>query len=153
MFVDTTQLVSDPVGGTDWMQDAYDAAKGGSAGIRDYDPIFNVPEDQEFMRLLEAGNRAYWLQAVAGNDKFQSTGSLGDLERFFVESAYSATNAEETLATLHAVLTSEYTSYEDLEQLLKNLDELYPWLVEAWLKFFNPGSDQSDILDDLGYSL
>jgi hypothetical protein len=154
MFVNTSiHIPDDPIGDDDWIPDAYDAAMNGESGIRNYSPSFNTPKDREVQRLLEASNRAYWIQAVASNDKQVNGGGIGDKDPIFVQRAYSATNAEETLATLHAVMTSEYMSRADLKQLLEELDEFYPWLLEAWLGAFNPGTDQSDILSILGYIL
>jgi hypothetical protein len=142
----------DYVGGTDWIEETYDAAINGNSGIRNYSPSFNTPEDLEVQRLLEASNRAYWLQAVAGNKKWKD-GDLVKHDPIFVQWEYSATNAEETLATLHTVMTSEYISRSELKDLLEQLDEFYPWLLEAWLNAFDPGTDQSDILSVLGYIL
>jgi hypothetical protein len=138
-----------PVGGTDWLEDAFYAANGGSQGIRNFEPDFGTPEESRFERLLEAGNLAYWLQTVSASRRYQR-GNFDPKDPIFTERPYSSLNAEETLATMHELLTSNRYDTDDLDDRLRYLVLHYPWLVEAWLEMFNPGTKQRQILNQLG---
>lgn len=152
MFKDNTITDPAPVGGDDWLPDAWDAAMNGSEGIHNYTPDFNTPVDYKFERLLEAANRAYWLQAVLGAEREQN-GGAAKYGRYFTEWKYSSMNAEETLATFHEAMTNDTISKADLRKLLSEADYHYPWLIEAWLALLDVNGDQKDILADLGYNV
>ena len=143
----------DVVGEEDWVEETYDAAMNGRSGIRDYTPDFNTNKDEKVKRLLEAGNRAYWLQSVAAQDIEQNQGGINKNDPLFIQWAYSSLNAEETLATLTGTLTTPGKSTTKIDKLIREMDEHYPWLIEAWLANFNPGSRQAQILDQLGYNV
>ena len=147
MFHDEAAANGGVVGGTDWMGDAYDAAKQGTSGIESYTPTFEHGPDEPLSRLHEAANKAYWLQVVESTER---GGNVGKYDPVFVQRAYSITNAEETLATLNEVLSS---IEEDYEKRIRRLHELYPWLIEAWLEVYNPPTNVADILRDLGYNV
>ncbi|UBF22600.1 hypothetical protein HRTV-25_gp19 [Halorubrum tailed virus 25] len=138
-----------PIGGYDWMGEAYDAAQSGQSGIESYSPSFAAGSDEEVRLLHEAANYAYWLQTVAVTEG-RGGGSVDDKDPLFVEWSYSITNAEETLATFHKVMSSEFDFDEDR---IRMIALLYPWLIEAWLKVHNPSNDVKDLLQELGFNV
>jgi hypothetical protein len=150
MFHEHGSSAGTPVGGTDWMKDAYDAALSGETGIKGYSPTFENGTDAEITRLHEAANHAYWLQLIAAREQYKEYGNVPTKDALFIRSTYSITNAEETLATLTEVLTAPGTDYEDR---IPHLHELYPWLIEAWLGVHNPPERIAEILRDLGYNV
>lgn len=137
-----------PIGGYDWMEDVYDAAQSGESGIESYSPSFATGSDEEVRLLHEAANYAYWLQTVAATEN-RGGGSVDDKDPLFMEWSYSITNAEETLATFHKVMSSEF----DFEDRIRTIARLYPWLIEAWLEVHNPPSDVKDLLQELGFNV
>ncbi|QSG06399.1 hypothetical protein [Halapricum desulfuricans] len=145
------QMFHDPdgnlVGGTDWMEDAYDRAKRGRAGIRSYDPDFQSDSDDPVERLLEAVNHAYWLQVIEVTER---NGHISSRDDTFVMRDYSITNADETLATFHEVMSSTVNDYSDRIEIIY---ELYPWLIEAWLDVHDPPENVAEVLRDLGFNL
>lgn len=143
------------IGGIDWIEDAFDAAnKSHSRGIINYNPNFNTNKANKTKRLMEAANRAFWLQNVRGNHKSKNyTNGISTREPFWVERPYSAKDAQETLATLQKVMTYDQYQDWDVEERIKHLHKYYPWLIEAWLGKFNPGADQKRYLDRLGYDV
>lgn len=149
MFHDEATSTGGVIGGTDWMGDAYDAAKQGTSGIESYTPTFKSGTNRPLIRLHEAINKAYWLQVIESTERRRRGEVVSRKDNVFVERAYSITNAEETLATFHAVMSSLDTEYVDIE----SLHELYPWLIEAWLEIHNPPENVAEILRELGYNV
>ena len=149
MFHDKATSTGGVIGGTDWMGDAYDAAKQGKSGIKSYTPTFESGTNRPLVRLHEAVNKAYWLQAIESTERRKRGEIISKKDNVFVERAYSITNAEETLATFHAVMSSLDTERDDIESLY----ELYPWLIEAWLEIHNPPENVAEILRELGYNI
>jgi hypothetical protein len=150
MFHDETINSGEPIGGTDWIGDAYDAAMNGENGIKTYSPT--LKSQDPVLRIHEAANHAYWLQSVAAREEKKFSGFIDDEDKLFVNWSYATKNAAETLATFHQVMTEDL----DLlwaEERLEYLDELYPWLIEEWLKFFNPSEEVEEILKRLGYDV
>lgn len=143
---------ADPVGGTDWIGDAYDAAMKGPSGIENYSPTFGTPEKYKYERMLEAANLAWWLQSVAGSDS-KDRGIFLKQDDFFITWGYSSYNAEETLAELHELLTGNHTSTSKILTRLEFLKLHYPWLVNAWLGVYKPSARQAYILEQLGFSV
>lgn len=151
MFHDAKTNSADPVGGTDWVGDAYDAAMNGRSGIKNYDPTFKSTDNLH--RVHEAANHAYWLQSVAGREVVKNDGIIKDSDPLFVQRKYSILNAEETLATFHQIMVSDVEDKIDQRERLEYVDDLYPWLIKEWLGFFVPSEQAKDILEDLGYNV
>lgn len=147
------------LGGTGWLKDAYyKVDMDGPFGITEYQPNLQTSKDEPYKRLHEAANHAWWLQTVAARKEFNDnyTGSLKDeiskvgRSSFFVRSGYSSKNAAETLATLEEVM---WASRGNWESLLEDLNQYYPWLIEAWLEGHNPPEEVVKKLESLGFNV
>ena len=150
MVHDNASSTGGVVGGTNWIGNAYDAAKKGVSGIESYTPTFKNTTKNPLARLHEAVNKAYWLQVVEVTERRKRGEIISKKDNVFVERAYSITNAEETLATFHAVMSSVEEKYEER---IRYIHELYPWLIEAWIEIHNPPENVAEILRELGYNV
>ena len=138
------------LGGDGWIGDAFDAAKNGKSGIRNYSPTFETGTDEPLKRLHEASNHAWWLQQVAAREKYKNTGNVDFEHSLYLRSRYSTQNPAETLATFEEIM---WGKHDEWSKRLGYIDDLYPWLIEAWLAGHNPPADVRQELIDLGYSV
>lgn len=153
MFRKADEPNAPALGFTRWNQYSYNNALGLLLPGMD-DPGWETNEAGTLDRLVETVNRAWWKQSIWGQDEYWNQGNKPDENHLrFLERDYSAYYSHETIATFSQMMMAEDPTDYDYLNRLEVLDEHYPWLLEEWLKHFEPQGDVADKLEELGYDV
>lgn len=115
-----------------------------------------VLEKNGMDRVIEAVNLAYmeqaWHFSTSDRDVDRRIEKIPPIGR-----PYSHRAANEVLTTLTELLRAENPRSDNADWMsegsIRRVDEHYQYLIEAWLEEFNPSSEVSIILEDLGYNV